>query len=204
METVQSSQTSQCSTHTSSYTEFIEKIFLSLASGSSLILVSRWQLLDLVLKQHHIILPVAGEKRSSSRVSRYRFFTSFFLLHTNELFNNSDGQWDKLSANSCGHSSGREEPSTSGSACLSSQVLLGWNQLRASVLALQRDHLQVRMKTCFPSADGQVLMFLALNSSTTALKRIELFAVLFSSPVVRLQLHIWCRNELDETLTLFS
>lgn len=153
METVQSSPTSQCFTHTSSYTDFIEKIFLfrcNDASGFSLLLLSSCQLLDLELKQRCIVLPDTGEERSSSRVSRYKFYTSF-LPHTNELFNNSDGHWDKLSAN-CGHRSGREEHSASGSAFLSSQVLLGWNQLRASVLTLQRDHLQVRMKTCFPSA----------------------------------------------------
>lgn len=85
--------------------------------------------------------------QNGSPVSHYGFFTRL-LLHTNELFNNSFGQWNKLSTELCGNSSGTDEDSTSGSACLSSQVLLGWDQLWASVLALQRDHLQVRMKTC--------------------------------------------------------
>lgn len=111
-----------------------------------------WQLIDLELKQRCIVSPDTGEERSSSRVSRSKSFTSF-LLCTNELINYSDEQWaNKLSTNLSGHSSGRKEPSASGSACLSSQVLLGWNQLRAPVLTHQRDHLQVRMETRFPSA----------------------------------------------------
>lgn len=88
---------------------------------------------------------------NSSPVSRYGLFTRL-SLHTNELLNNSVGQWNKLSAESCGNSSGTDEDLTSGTACLSSQVLLSWDQLRAPVFTLQRDHLQVGMKTCFPSA----------------------------------------------------
>lgn len=88
---------------------------------------------------------------NSSPVSRYGLFTRL-SLHTNELFNNSVGQRNKLSAESCGNSSGTDEDLTSGTACLSSQVLLSWDQLRAPVFTLQRDHLQVGMKTRFPSA----------------------------------------------------
>lgn len=62
------------------------------ASGSSLLLVSCWQLLDLEPKLRRIVLPETG---SRFWVSRYKFFTSFWL-QTNELFNNSDGQRDEL------------------------------------------------------------------------------------------------------------
>lgn len=86
-----------------------------------------------------------------SPVSRYGLFTRL-SLHTNELFNNSVGQRNKLSSESCGNSSGTDEDLTSGAACLSSQVLLSWDQLRAPVFTLQRDHLQVGTKICFPSA----------------------------------------------------
>lgn len=155
VETVQPSQTSHCSTHTSSDTDFTENILLfscNDASGFSLLLVSKLTVIRFRAEAalHRFPWHRWGEKQLS------RFTSSPSPLSYSVQMSCSIIQMDswanKLAANSCGHSSGRKEPSASASACLSSQVLLGWNQLRAPVLTHQRDHLQVRMKTRFPSA----------------------------------------------------
>lgn len=115
---------------------------------------------------------------NSSPVSRYGLFTRL-SLHTNELFNNSVGQRNKLSAESCGNSSGTDEDLTSGSAVF---VFTGSTQLRSaagSSFYTPKGSSTGRNENFFPicmfagkiqnlkGAEGQFLMFSLLNSTTS-------------------------------------
>lgn len=148
---------------------------------------------------------------NSSPVSRYGLFTRL-SLHTNELFNNSVGQRNKLSAESCGNSSGADEDLTSGTAVF---VFTGSTQLRSaagSSFYTPKGSSTGRNENFFPicmfagkiqnlkGAEGQFLVFHCLIQLHQTL--INQVVCHFYPTVVLTAIPCMCRKDLDETLKL--